>query len=405
MIPVTDAQISDRLILLKKVEIFSKTSEDILREIASVLTEVKCRQNQSVFRKGDEGKAMFIITSGSFRVHDGGHVIYRLKEGYVFGEFALFDNELRSASVTAEEPSALLKLEQDDFYKIMSDKDEVVKEVLRQVIRRIREMNELEGKLAKSYLNIQKQKNEIEEQNLNILAQKNELEKTNELLLKLNEEKNQLISIVSHGLRNPLTSSLCVMDLMEQEADNMTENQKELINLLHNSLRRMNSLINQTLDIDSIELQRNKLSFQKIDLAEILHQVENSFKYTLSIKKLSLETNLQNMHILADRNFLYLIFDNLLSNAIRFSPSSKKITIDLFKSDSKARVEISDEGPGMSQEAMKSLFDRPQTHQRQTDKSGLTIVKKYIEAMHGELQCKSHPGRGTTFIVQFNLFN
>jgi signal transduction histidine kinase len=167
----------------------------------------------------------------------------------------------------------------------------------------------------------------------------------------------------------------------------------------------MNSLINQTLDIDSIELQRNKLSFQKIDLAEILHQVENSFKYTLSIKKLSLETNLQNMHILADRNFLYLIFDNLLSNAIRFSPSSKKITIDLFKSDSKARVEISDEGPGMSQEAMKSLFDRPQTHQRQTDKSGLTIVKKYIEAMHGELQCKSHPGRGTTFIVQFNLFN
>ena len=109
MIPVTDAQISDRLILLKKVEIFSKTSEDILREIASVLTEVKCRQNQSVFRKGDEGKAMFIITSGSFRVHDGGHVIYRLKEGYVFGEFALFDNELRSASVTAEEPSALLK--------------------------------------------------------------------------------------------------------------------------------------------------------------------------------------------------------------------------------------------------------------------------------------------------------
>ncbi|MCD4665473.1 MAG: HAMP domain-containing histidine kinase [Bacteroidales bacterium] len=372
-------------------------------EIASVLSEVKIRRGQNVFKKDDEGDAMFIIKEGSVRVHDGNHVLSRLFTGQVFGEFALFDKELRSASVTAEESTVLLKLEQDDFYKVMAHKVEVTKGVLIKVIRRIREMNELEGKLAKSYLKIQKQKKEIEEQQQNILKQKAELEKTNEQLLKLNEEKNQLISVVSHGLRNPLTSSLCVVDLLEQEQEILTEEQNEFIRLIHNSLRRMNSLINQTLDIDIIELQRNKLKFEKLNLAEPLKQIEESFKYTLSIKKITLDLNMQNLFVKVDRNFIYVIFDNLLSNAIKFSPVNTIITIDLFESDRMARVEISDEGPGMSSDAIQTLFDKPQAHNRQTDKTGLSIAKKYVEAMNGKIFCNSKPGQGTTFIVEFNF--
>lgn len=400
---ITKTVIPDRINILKKVEIFSKTSEDILLEIAAVLTELRVRQNQTIFKKGDEGDAMFIIKSGMVRIHDGNHVISRLSEASVFGEFALFDKELRSATVTADEPTVLFKLDQDDFYQIMAEKGEVVQGVLRKVIRRIREMNELEGKLAKSYLNIQKQKAEIEERNRNIIEQKAELEKTNQLLIKLNEEKNQLISVVSHGLRNPLTSSLCVMDLLDQEKANLHSDQQEYIELIHSSLRRMNSLINQTLDIDIIELQRKKLASQRLNLADIIRQIEGSLKYTLSLKKIIIDTRLADLEIEGDKNFLYLVFDNLLSNAIRFSPANKKITIDLFRVDSKARVEISDEGPGMSEEAMKTLFDKPEAHQRQSDRTGLSLVKKYIEAMNGELLCKSRPGKGTTFMVQFDL--
>ncbi len=396
-----DVLISDRVSILREVEIFSETSDNVLMEIASFLKELKVKQGQNVFKKGEEGDAMFIIKSGAVRVHDGNHVLSRLKSGQVFGEFALFDNESRSASVTAEESTILFKLEQNDFYKVMMNKAEVTKGVLRKVLKRIREMNELEGKLAKSYLSIQKQKNEIEEQNANILEQKKELEATNQQLLKLNEEKNQLISIVSHGLRNPLTSSLCVIDLLEHESENLTEDQQEYTRLVHSSLRRMNSLINQTLDIDIIELQRNKLSLQKINLADLLRQIESGFKYTLSLKKLDIELKLEELFIEADKNFIYVVFDNLLSNAIKFSPGNKKIYIELMKSNSMARVEISDEGPGISQEALQTLFDKPKTQNRQTDKTGLSIVKKYVEAMKGELLCKSRPGQGTTFIVQF----
>jgi signal transduction histidine kinase len=393
--------ISDRVSILKRVEIFSETSDIVLMEIASFLKELKVKQGQIVFKKGEEGDAMFIIKSGAVRVHDGNHVLSRLKSGQVFGEFALFDNESRSASVTAEEPTILLMLEQNDFYKVMVNKAEVTKGVLRKVLKRIREMNELEGKLAKSYLSIQKQKNEIEAQNANIVEQKKELEATNQQLLILNEEKNQLISIVSHGLRNPLTSSLCVIDLLEHNTENQTAEQQEYIRLVHSSLRRMNSLINQILDIDIIELQRNKLSLQRINLAELLKQIESGFKYTLSLKKLDIELKLEELFIKADKNFIYVVFDNLLSNAIKFSPGNKKIFVELIKKVGMARVEISDEGPGISDEALKTLFDKPKVHDRQTDKTGLSIVKKYVEAMSGELLCKSRPGQGTTFIVRF----
>jgi signal transduction histidine kinase len=163
----------------------------------------------------------------------------------------------------------------------------------------------------------------------------------------------------------------------------------------------MNSLINQTLDIDIIELQRNKLSLKRINLADLLKQIESSFKYTLSLKKLILDLRLENLFIEADTNFIYVVFDNLLSNAIKFSPGNKRITIDLFKSGDLAKVEISDEGPGISQEALQTLFDKPKVHDRQTDKTGLSLTKKYVEAMNGELLCKSRPGQGTTFMVQF----
>ena len=402
---IVNSTIEDKISVLKKTRIFSETENFVLYEIASVLTELKLSRGQLIFKKGEEGDKMYIIKEGSVRVHDGNHVLSRLVKGQVFGEFALFDEEVRSASITVEEPTHLFVLGQEDFYKLLTDKPEVTQGVLKKVIRRIREMNELESKLAKSYLKIQKQKNEIEFQHQNILEQKTELEQRNTQLTKLNEEKNQLIGFVSHGLRNPLTSSLCVVDLFQQETENLHPDQMEYLRLIQNSLRRMNSLINQTLDIDIIELQRDNLKNERLNLADTVRQLEESFKYTLSLKKLNLSLNLNDLYILADSNFMYLILDNLLSNAIKFSPREKTIAIDLFQKGNKVFVEISDEGPGISNEALKILFDNPKAHGRKTDKTGLPIVKKYVEAMNGHIYCKSKPGEGTTFIVEFDSVN
>lgn len=404
MSSTSDIILREELIeLLHHVQIFTGVMELDLADIADQLSEIKLRSGQTIFKKGDEGDAMYIIRSGSVRVHDGNHVLSRLKRGQVFGEFALFDKESRSASITAEEPTLLLELDQDDFAKVMVNKPEVTMGVLRKVIRRIREMNELESKLAKSYMKIQKQKNEIEEQHQNILDQKVELEKNNEQLSRINEEKNRLISVVSHGLRNPLTSSLCVADLIENGDEALSEKQVEYMDVIHNGLRRMNSLINQTLDIDIIALQRDKLRSEVVFLDEMLEQLTSSFKYTLSLKKINISLNLESLSVMADKNFIYLILDNLLSNAIKFSPLNKQIIIDLFEKDKMAVIEISDQGPGISEKALQTLFDNPRIHERHSDRTGLSLAKKYVEAMGGQLFCKSKHGQGTTFMVEFDL--
>jgi signal transduction histidine kinase len=188
---------------------------------------------------------------------------------------------------------------------------------------------------------------------------------------------------------------------MENDDQGLESHQKEYLTVIHSSLRRMNSLINQTLDIDTIELQRDKLKPETLRLDEVLEQLASGFKYTLSLKKLIIDMNLQELSIDADANFIYLILDNLLSNAIKFSPVNKKIIVDLFEKNGMAVVEISDQGPGISDEALRTLFDKPQLHDRQSDKTGLSIAKKYVEAMGGELFCKSRQGQGTTFMVQF----
>ncbi|MFU8843709.1 MAG: cyclic nucleotide-binding domain-containing protein [Bacteroidales bacterium] len=389
--------------ILTGVNIFSETEPEVLEDMATQLREIPVRQGQIIFKKGDEGNAMYIIKSGSVRVHDGNHVLSRLSSGQVFGEFALFDNETRSASVTAEEKTVLLELQQEDFLRVVAGKAEVTAGVLRNVIRRIREMNELESKLARSYLKIQKQKLEIEEQHQSILTQKSELEKINEQLSAIIEEKKLLISVVSHGLRNPLTSSLCVADLMENDPAPLPEPHREYFNLIHSSLRRMNSLINQTLDIDIIELQRDKLKMEVFDLSSLMKKIAESFRYTLKLKRLEIDMRVTEIKARVDMNFFYLVIDNLLSNAIKFSPANKPIIIDLFERDHQAIIEISDEGPGISDLALKTMFDDPRVHGRQTDKTGLFIVKKYVRAMGGEIDCKSRQGLGTTFQVRFEL--
>src|SRR5210317_2507494 len=127
--------------LLHNVKIFSEVGEMDLADIAYQLSEIKFRSGQTIFKKGEEGDAMYIIKSGGVRVHDGNHVLSRLKPGQVFGEFALFDKESRSASITADEPTILLELDQDKFAKVMVSKPEVTMGVLKKLIRRIREMN------------------------------------------------------------------------------------------------------------------------------------------------------------------------------------------------------------------------------------------------------------------------
>ncbi len=396
--------IEDRIKILKNTHIFSETGSDVLVEIANALVEKHARKEKVIIRKGDIGNEMYIIVDGTVRVHDGNHVLTKLGPGSVFGEYSLIDEETRSASVTADTPSDLLKLSHDDFFKILFEKKEVINGVLKVLVNRMRSMNVLEEKLSKSYLKIQKQKDEIELQHQSISKQKELLEAQNYDLLKLNEEKNHLLSVVVHGIKNPLTSSLCSIGLLKDD-DQISDSQFEYASIIENSLNRINKMINEVLNINRIESKTFSLKTEPIEISKIIKEVLLNFNMVIVRKKLQVNLNLCLCKSKVNEVYMHQIVDNLLSNAFRFAPISSSIDINLFSDKDMVYLEIIDEGKGIACEDPNSLFE---IYQRQNDKPnedtkeglGLAIVKKYVNAMKGKVWCENTENKGAKFTVE-----
>ena len=397
--------LEERIEILKNTNIFNGSDEKTLIDIANALTEKQVKKEKIILRKGDEGKAMFIIVKGKVRVHDGNHVLSRLEAGSVFGEYSLIDEEVRSATVTAETDSELLKLSQEKFYALVSENQEILKGVLKVLIGRMRDMNTLEEKLAKSYLKIQAQKQEIEEQHSNILEQKDLMEEQNYDLLSLNDEKNQLISVLVHGLKNPLTSSICIAEILKEEITDEDHPHFEHVNTLYQSLERMKKMINETLNLNKIESKTLHLQLECIEVSKSIKNVVSQFGFPIQQKKLNIELDLVKSVSKLNSVYIYQIIDNLMSNAVKFSPVSGNIFIKLAHNGRNILLEIKDEGPGISPDQINCLFDQ---YERQTDWKnenpntglGLAIVKKYAEALKGRVWCESKEGKGSSFFVE-----
>ncbi|MBI3157972.1 MAG: HEAT repeat domain-containing protein [Chloroflexi bacterium] len=128
----------ERVLLLKSTPTFQYTPDEILAELAGLLHEVELGAGAGLFSKDDPGDCMYILASGKLRVHDGRTFINSLGPGEVVGEMAMLDSEPRSASVTAEEDSLLLRLDQEPFYDLMDERIEVVRGIIGVLSGRLR---------------------------------------------------------------------------------------------------------------------------------------------------------------------------------------------------------------------------------------------------------------------------
>jgi signal transduction histidine kinase len=238
------------------------------------------------------------------------------------------------------------------------------------------------------------------------LSEKNKQIQTQNLELNsLNIEKNEMIGIVAHDLKNPLTSALSVVELFKSEK--VTKDQNEYLSLIIKSLNRMNSLVAKILEIKVLESSSLKTNFSEVDLKQVIEQVISAFKIQSDNKKISIVAELDDSTAIIDKSLIVQIIDNLLSNAIKFSNHDSKVFITLKDENETIRLEIFDEGPGIMEEDKPKLFQKFQKlNAKPTDGEsstglGLSIVKKYVEAMKGKVWCESKFGHGAKFIVEF----
>ncbi|KAF0130188.1 MAG: cyclic nucleotide-binding protein [Bacteroidetes bacterium] len=244
MIEDNQLSIDDRILILSKIPVFNKLKKNAFTELANLLIEKKTRAQEPIFKKGEVGQEMYILIEGEVRIHDGNHVLTRLTQGDFFGEFALIDSAVRSASVTTEKPCLLLQLRQIDFLSFSETHPEVLLGILQTQVKRMRDMNELEDKLSKSYVKISKIKQELEIQHQAVNEQKQQLLEQNEQLTELNEFKRKTTSVLIHGLKNPMTSAMTMAEMLLAQTKKGSE-LSEYADILRQSLLRMDDVLNQ----------------------------------------------------------------------------------------------------------------------------------------------------------------
>ena len=251
---------------------------------------------------------------------------------------------------------------------------------------------------------------ELSERNAELVALNHRLKKLNEQLLELNREKNEILGIAAHDLRNPLSAIKgYAEEIQEYFADMPEEEVIELASMISISSQQMSELLKNILDVNTIESGKRNLSLGTIDILPTLQSLVNS--YTERAKEKNITVQFQSLEkqytAFVNENTVRQVLDNLISNAVKYSPHGKNIFIQLSKNESHLRCKIQDEGPGLTDSDKQKLFGKfnrltaKPTGGEQSTGLGLFIVKKLVEAMNGSVWCESQLGQGATFIVEF----
>jgi hypothetical protein len=129
----------EKVIILKTVPLFSTIPDAVLAQLAGIVIEERYAPDQTIIRKGDEGRSMYIIVTGTARAHDEQITFNHLSDRDVFGEMAVLDPEPRSASITAESDVVVFRLDRAPFYEVMSDYPDISRAVITTLIERLRD--------------------------------------------------------------------------------------------------------------------------------------------------------------------------------------------------------------------------------------------------------------------------
>ncbi|MBT1701005.1 transporter substrate-binding domain-containing protein [Fulvivirgaceae bacterium PWU4] len=245
------------------------------------------------------------------------------------------------------------------------------------------------------------------QQKKQIERQREQLAQRNRHLVALDEEKNNLIKILAHDLRTPINHVQGLAQVFLLGNNGLPDDQKDLIQKIIDSSERLTKMINNILDIDSIEQRRVKILMDEVPISPLVSEVVKSFDKVAAKKNidLSITSLAETARVRGDSLFLTQVFENLMSNAIKFSAKGKKVEVSTREEGNNVWISFRDSGPGLTPEDQKLLFRKFQRlSAKPTDGEtsiglGLSIVKKYVELMGGNVWCESEPQKGACFIV------
>ena len=237
-----------------------------------------------------------------------------------------------------------------------------------------------------------------------------ELREAKEKAEEMNRIKSNFFSNMSHELRTPLSGILGFSEIMLGELEE-SEN-KQMINAISLNGQRLLETLNKILQIAKIESVKPDVLIEKIEICQFIKNLLKDYDGILISKGLSLKINCiqENLFINTDKELLHIILNNLISNAIKFTPKGYiNIICKRIKKNEKdiVAIEVIDTGIGIKPKEINLIFEEFRQASEGLSRHyegtglGLTIVKKYTELLSGTISVESEPRKGSTFRVEF----
>jgi PAS domain S-box-containing protein len=232
----------------------------------------------------------------------------------------------------------------------------------------------------------------------------------NERLRELDRMKDEFVALVSHELRTPLTSIRGYLELLLEDAERFEQTHTDWLSVIDRNSERLLCLVEDLLLKAQVNAGKVALTVKEIDVAAIVeHSVETGAPVATA-RGIALVSSAGPVPpVAADPVRHGQVIDNLISNALKFTPAGGRVEVRSSERNSRARIEIADTGTGISTAEQERLFERfYRTAQAQTDAVpgvglGLSIAKAIVEAHGGTISCESVEGAGTTFAIELPL--
>lgn len=216
--------------------------------------------------------------------------------------------------------------------------------------------------------------------------------------------RTDFIANVSHELKTPL-SVMQNYGTMLQSPDLSDEKRIEYAKGITDNSRKLANLITNILKLNKLENQQIFPASERFDLSEQLCQSLLQFEEIWEQKNIDIETEIDDgVYVNSDTELLSLVWNNLLSNAFKFTENGGKVSVSLIADKSYAIIKISDTGCGISAETGRHIFEKfyqgDTSHATQGNGLGLALVKRVVDIMQGEIAVDSRVGKGSTFTVR-----
>ncbi|NTF43983.1 PAS domain-containing sensor histidine kinase [Rhizobium rhizogenes] len=229
------------------------------------------------------------------------------------------------------------------------------------------------------------------------------LTEKNDALLKADELKNDFVQHVSYELRSPLTNIIGFTDLLKTPGiGSLNDRQAEYIDHISTSSSVLLTLVNDILDLATVDAGIMRLNYSEIVLSDLLDEVSMQIADRLQESGVTLEITVPSHlgSIVADQQRLKQILLKLLTNAANFAPEGSTIALKCGREGTDFVFSVADKGPGISEDLINTVFNRFASNGKGGKRSGaglgLSIVESFVSLHEGEVSIESQPGKGTT---------